>query len=215
MSEGVTLLIIISMLAAGSISVVMADRKDAEIRNGDGRQFSMLVACDLLFFGSFCVVLFHLCMENKINLSYLSLGWQIGLIMVLAAHLAFGVGRFWKLVLLPSLRKEHNRNSEMRKETSGYLQYALIYMSLTLLVILACEIFLCSIFPYIAGGKSLALMGVAVDWSDVREQLMGAVLICSLVGFVLSMLRTGQEYMLSLKETRRDKIAEVKQYLRQ
>ena len=151
MSEGVTLLIIVSMLAAGIISVVMAERRESSLMSGnDWKQLPMLVACDLLFIGSFCVVLFYLYVENMINPQFVTAGWQIGLLVIIIAYLSFGVRRVWQLTLGKHLEK--SKTEEKRRPQVGgivaYMQYALIYMALVLLVILASEIFLCSIFFY-------------------------------------------------------------------
>lgn len=238
MSEGVTLLIIVSMLAAGIVSVIMAERREGSLMSGgDWKQLPMLVACDLLFIGSFCVVLFYLYVENKINPTFVTAGWEIGLLVVVIAYLSFGVRRVWILVLGNRLEKrcadeaatENTRKEDAVKQNAGkksrkqpeaggivaYMQYALIYMAFALLVILAIEILLCSIFPYIDKGQALMIMGVAVNWGDVREQLLGAVLICSLIGFILSTARVGQECVSSGHDQRTDRIEEVKRYLRQ
>ena len=218
MSEGVTLLIIVSMLAAGIISVVMAERRESSLMSGnDWKQLPMLVACDLLFIGSFCVVLFYLYVENMINPQFVTAGWQIGLLVIIIAYLSFGVRRVWQLTLGKHLEK--SKTEEKRRPQVGgivaYMQYALIYMALVLLVILASEIFLCSIFPYLNKGEALTVMGVAVDWGDVREQLLGAVLICSLIGFILATMRVGQECVSFGRDQRQDRIEEIKRYLRQ
>ena len=231
MSEGVTLLIIVSMLAAGMISVIMAERRERSLMSGgDWKQLPMLVACDLLFVGSFCVVLFYLYIENMINPRFVTAGWQIGLLVIVIAYLSFGVKRVWKIIWGEQQKgsteekqsekeqSEKKRSEKKQSQADGiaaYMQYALIYMALALLVILAAEILLCSVLPYIDKGQALTIMGVAVNWGDVREQLLGAVLICSLIGFILSTVRVGQECVFAGRETRQDRMEEVKRYLRQ
>lgn len=233
MSEGVTLLIIISMLAAGIISVITVERKESSLLDVyDWKRLPVLVACDLLFIGSFCVVLFYLDMEKLINPEYVSAGWQIGLLVVVIAHLAFGVRRFWRIVYKKGAgrrlqqkedreasKMQHGKKHEAYGQNPGsgfvaYMQYALIYMALALLVILAAELFLCSMLGNM-DTEILVKLGADITWREIREQLLGALLVCSLTGFILATIRVGQETELSTRQRRRDKIDEVKRYLRQ
>ena len=56
---------------------------------------------------------------------------------------------------------------------------------------------------------------ITVIHKGKAEQLLGAVLICSLIGFILSTARVGQECVSSGHDQRTDRIEEVKRYLRQ
>lgn len=211
MSEGVTLLIIISMLAAASFSVMAVERKEsALLDDGGSKRLPMLASCDLLFAGSFCVVLFYMYMEKLINPEYVSAGWQIGLAAVIIAHLSFGVRRFWRIY-----KKKPESGKQKRPGGFGtYMQYALIYMALALLVILASELLVCALLDGM-DRKILLKNGQEIVFGLVRQQLLGALLVCSLTGFILTTARAGQEAELSKRQGRRDKLEEVKRYLRQ
>ena len=236
MNEGVALLVIFNMLAAGLISVSIVQKREAAIReHSDWKRLPGLIAGDLLFLGSFCVIFFYMHVENMINQSYVQIGCTLAVTALILAHLCFGVGRFWRLVIKksrerrqeepcggkqeeqPGGKTEEEKSGPVGENSSGagaYMQYALIYMAMGMVVIGMAEAFLCKVLEYISLNRPVQLFGIAVEWSDIQQQLLGTLLVCSLVGFLLSTIRVGQEYEQSRKWRRRDKIDDVKRYLR-
>lgn len=224
MNEGVALLVILNMLAAGLISVSIVQKKEASIRDRtDWKRLPGLVASDLLFLGSFFVIFFYMHVENMINPSYVEIGCSIAVIAAILAHLCFGVGRFWRMTLEKARRKrpedmteDQKPSSPDREQASGagaYMQYALIYMAMGMVVIGMAEAFLCKILEYINRSRPIQLFGEGLEWGEIQQQMLGTLLVCSLVGFLLSTVRAGQEYEQSRKQSRRDKIEDVKRYL--
>lgn len=229
MNEGVALLVILNMLAAGLISVGIVQKNEASIRDRtDWKRLPGLIAGDLLFLGSFCVVFFYMHVQNLINQSYVEIGCTLAVTAVLLAHLCFGVGRFWRMVSVSARRRRNGEEGEDAKtpetpkgavveKSSGagaYMQYALIYMAMGMVVIGMMEAFLCKVLEYANESRPVRLFGIGVEWGEMQQELMGTLLVCSLVGFLLSTIRVGQEYEQSRKWKRRDKIDDVKRYLR-
>lgn len=234
MNEGVALLVILNMLAAGLISVSVVQKKESSIRDrSDWKRLPGLVASDLLFLGSFFVIFFYMHVENMINPSYVGIGSSIAVIAVILAHLCFGVGRFWRLMLQKTRRIRQEDLEEAQKPApsengkdvsrevgeagsgaGAYMQYALIYMAMGMVVIGMAEAFLCKVLEFINRNRPIQIFGTGLEWGIIQQQLLGTLLVCSLVGFLLSTIRVGQEYEQSRKWRRRDKIDDVKRYLR-